>query len=209
MLEVEQLRVVLDGHCILDAVTLVVERGAITCITGPSGSGKSTLLRAIAGLAPVAGGDIRIGGVSVLGVPTHRRGVGLVFQDHALFPHLSVGRNIGFGVRRNVRRVAEMLELVGLTGFEDRALATLSGGERQRVALARAIAPAPRVLLLDEPLSALDDELHDRLATDLRRVLREVGSTAVHVTHDRAEAAVVGDRTVDLRELNGRRDVGA
>ena len=209
MLEVEQLRVVLDGHCILDAVTLVVERGAITCITGPSGSGKSTLLRAIAGLAPVAGGDIRIGGVSVLGVPTHRRGVDLVFQDHALFPHLSVGRNIGFGVRRDARRVAEMLELVGLTGFEDRALATLSGGERQRVALARAIAPAPRVLLLDEPLSALDDELHDRLATDLRRVLRQVGSTAVHVTHDRAEAAVVGDRTVDLRELNSRRDVGA
>ena len=201
MLTIDRLRVVLGDRVILDGLTLVVERGEITCITGPSGSGKSTLLRAIAGLVPVAAGDICVEGVSVLGRATHRRGVGLVFQDHALFPHLSVGRNIGFGVRRDARRVAEMLDLVGLGGFGDRAVATLSGGERQRVALARALAPAPRLLLLDEPLSALDEELHDRLAADLRRVLREVGATAVHVTHDRAEAALVGDRTVDLREL--------
>ncbi len=203
MLEIDRLRVVLGDRIILDGLTLEVERGAITCITGPSGSGKSTLLRAIAGLVAVAGGDIRIDHASVLGVATHRRGVGLVFQDQALFPHLSVGRNVGFGVRRNARTVTEMLELVDLAGFEERAVATLSGGERQRVALARALAPAPRVLLLDEPLSALDDELHDRLAADLRRVLREVGATAVHVTHDRAEAALVGDRTVDLRDLMG------
>ena len=199
-LEVEGLRVVLGGRVILDGLSLVVATGTTTCVTGPSGCGKSTLLRAVAGLTPVAAGEIRIDGASILATPTHRRGVGFVFQDHALFPHLSVGRNVGYGIRRDPNRVGEMLELVGLSGFEDRPIATLSGGERQRVALARALAPAPKVILLDEPLSALDAELHDRLAVDLRRVLREVAATAVHVTHDRAEARLVGDQIVDLRE---------
>ena len=201
-LEVEGLRVVLGGRVILDGLSLVVATGTTTCVTGPSGCGKSTLLRAVAGLTPVAAGEIRIDGASILATPTHRRGVGFVFQDHALFPHLSVGRNVGYGIRRDPNRVGEMLELVGLSGFEDRPIATLSGGERQRVALARALAPAPKVILLDEPLSALDAELHDRLAVDLRRVLREVAATAVHVTHDQAEARLVGDHIVDLRDLS-------
>ena len=207
-LQIERLFVRLGDRVVLDNVSLAVESGTITCVTGPSGSGKSTLLRAIAGLVPVEQGDIRLDGVSLLGVATHRRGVGMVFQDHALFPHLSVADNIAFGLRmlrtpKRVRhdRVAELLGLIGLAAYSARPVATLSGGEQQRVALARSLAPQPKVLLLDEPLSALDPELHDRLATDLRRVLREVRATAIHVTHDRAEAALVGDRTVDLRGL--------
>ena len=148
--------------------------GEIVGLLGPSGSGKSTLLRVIAGLVIPDRGMVRIDGVDVTDVPTHRRGVGMVFQDEQLFEHLDVAGNVGFGLRMRgdapparQHRVAEMLDLVGLAGFERRNVRQLSGGEAKRVALARSLAPSPRVLLLDEPLTGLDRELHDRLAGDL------------------------------------------
>jgi ABC-type Fe3+/spermidine/putrescine transport system ATPase subunit len=190
---------------VLDAVDLGVEDGEIVCVVGPSGCGKSTLLRVIAGLLVPARGTVAIDGIDVTTVPPHRRRVGLVFQDDVLFPHLDVRGNIAYGLRAAgtpraaiAPRVGELLDLVGLTGFERRDVATLSGGEAQRVAVARALAPRPRVLLLDEPFGALDPELRDRLVVDVRRMMTAVSTTAVHVTHDRAEAAAMGDRVVTL-----------
>ena len=185
----------------VDGVTLDVAPGEILALLGPSGSGKSSLLRAVAGLEPLAGGDVTWDGRSVAAVPVHRRGFGLLFQDGQLFAHRDVGGNVGYGVRGApdaTTRVAELLELVGLPGEERRDPATLSGGERQRVALARALAPRPRVLLLDEPLSALDRALRERLADDLRAALVATGTTAVLVTHDQDEAFAVGDRVAVL-----------
>ena len=170
-----------------------------------SGCGKSTLLRVIAGLLVPTHGTVAIDGFDMSTQAPHRRGVGLVFQDDVLFPHLDVHDNVAYGLRatRVARRaigprVAELLALVGLPGFERRDVVTLSGGEAQRVALARALAPRPRVLLLDEPFGALDPDLHDRLVGDVRAVLRTLGTTAVHVTHDRVEAATMADRLVTL-----------
>jgi thiamine transport system ATP-binding protein len=176
-------------------------------VLGPSGSGKSTLLRAIAGLQRLDAGEVSLGGHSLDGVPAHRRGIGLMFQDDALFPHRDVAANVGFGLRMSGMprsqaggRVDELLALVGLPGLGRRRIASLSGGERKRVALARALAPSPRVLLLDEPLGALDRPLHDRLVAELRELFAEIGQTAVYVTHDVAEAFALGDRVAVLRD---------
>ena len=207
-LELRGIELARGGKTILDGVSLTVTDGEIVCLTGPSGSGKTTLLRVIAGLAAPDAGTVVFAGADLRDVPVHRRGFGLVFQDHALFPHRDVASNVAFGLRmQGVRRrelasrVAAQLELVGLADAGRRDVTTLSGGEQQRVALARALAPRPRLLLLDEPLASLDRELRDRLALDLRRILREVGISAIHVTHDLAEAATVGDRTVALASL--------
>jgi thiamine transport system ATP-binding protein len=193
---------------VLDHVSLSVADGEIVALLGPSGSGKSTLLRVVAGLITPDDGRIEIDGVDVTRLATHRRGVGMVFQDEQLFPHRDVTENVAFGLRMagvaaaaRTSRVEEMLELVGLAGFGRRRVTDLSGGEAKRVALARALAPTPRVLLLDEPLTGLDSDLHDRLAVDLRAVLTSTRTTAVHVTHDRAEAEVVADRVVTLDSL--------
>jgi len=192
----------------LQGMTLDVEEGEVVVVLGPSGSGKSTLLRVTAGLLVPDHGRVAWDGEDLRTVPTHRRRFGLVFQDHQLFPHRDVARNVGFGLSVSGkpqaeirRRVTELLDLVGLPGFDRRGLASLSGGEAQRVALARALAPSPRLLLLDEPLGALDRELHDRLALDLRRLLKELGIAGLHVTHDRDEAGTVADRVVSLEQL--------
>ncbi|MCG7286670.1 ABC transporter ATP-binding protein [Cellulomonas sp. ACRRI] len=180
-------------------VTLDVPVGEVLALLGPSGCGKSSLLRAVAGLEPPTSGDVTWDGTDLAAVPVHRRGFGLVFQDGQLFPHRDVAGNVAYGLRglpRDARaeRVAELLDLVGLPGYDRRPVATLSGGERQRVALARSLAPRPRLLLLDEPLSALDRSLRERLADDLRRALVATGTTALFVTHDQDEAATVADR---------------
>ncbi len=190
----------------VDGVSLDVAAGEVCAVLGPSGSGKSTLLRAVAGLEPLTGGRITSAGRDLRGVPPHRRGFALMFQDGQLFPHLSVADNVAYAlrVRRRPRperaaRVAELLELVGLAGYDARLPSELSGGERQRVALARSLAARPRLLLLDEPLAALDRDLRDRLADDLSTILREAGTTALLVTHDAEEAFAVADRMAVLR----------
>ena len=191
----------------LDGVDLEVAPGEVVAVLGASGSGKSTLLRAVAGLQRLDAGTVRLDGDDQRGVPPHRRDVGLMFQDHALFPHRDVAANVAFGLRmRGVeraaagRRVAELLELVGLDGFGGRAVTTLSGGEQQRVALARALAPEPRLLMLDEPLGSLDRALRERLVADLRDLFTRLGQTVVAVTHDQAEAFALADRLVVLGE---------
>ncbi|HEY3528680.1 MAG TPA: ABC transporter ATP-binding protein [Nocardioides sp.] len=204
-LSVRGLTVTYDGTPAVLGADLDVDDGRVLAVLGPSGCGKSTLLRAIAGLEPATG---RVGwhDTDVSTVPTHRRGFALMFQDGQLFPQLSVARNVGYPlrIRRTTRaataaRVAELLDLVGLSGLADRLPTTLSGGERQRVALARALAAAPRLLLLDEPLSALDAGLRQRLAEDLRRILVEAGTTALMVTHDHEEAFAVADDLAVMR----------
>lgn len=185
-------------------VSFEVARGEVVALTGPSGCGKSTVLRAIAGLEPLEAGTVSWAGADLRGVAPHRRGFGLLFQDGQLFAHMSVAQNIAYGLARRPRpvrtaRVEEMLELVGLADYAERAITELSGGERQRVALARSLAPAPRLLMLDEPLSALDRELRERLAVDLARLLRETGTTAILVTHDHDEAGTIADRTLRMR----------
>lgn len=187
------------GVTAVAGVTIDVPAGQVLALLGPSGCGKSSLLRAVAGLEPPAGGSVTWAGEDVAALPVHRRGFGLVFQDGQLFPHRDVLGNVAYGLRdldRAARRerVAELLDLVGLPGYERRPVATLSGGERQRVALARSLAPRPRLLLLDEPLSALDRSLRERLAEDLRHVLVATGTTALLVTHDQDEAFAVADR---------------
>lgn len=205
MLALSDVSVAYDGVEAVRDVSLDLPDGTVLAVLGPSGSGKSTLLRAVAGLEPVQRGRIAWDGRDLARVPTHRRGFALMFQDGQLFAHLTVGRNVGYALRlRKVRdvgaRVAELLALVGLEGYADRLPATLSGGERQRVALARALAVEPRLLLLDEPLSALDAGLRERLAGDLRRILRESGTTALMVTHDHEEAFTVADRIAVMRD---------
>jgi thiamine transport system ATP-binding protein len=207
MLRVEDVTVRFDGRAALDGVSLDVADQEVVTVLGPSGSGKSTLLRVVAGLQPVDSGHVLLDGVDLRPVPAHRRGIGLVFQDHALFQHRDVEGNVGFGLRMRgdsqagIRaRVGLLLELVGLAGYERRSVATLSGGEQQRVALARALAPEPRVLLLDEPLGSLDRRLRDRLLDDLRQLFEELALTAVYVTHDLAEAFALGDRVAVVRE---------
>ncbi len=199
-----------DGLPLLDRVRLQVAPDEVVCLLGPSGSGKSSLLQIVAGLLPPDAGTVRWDGVDQAGVPPHRRGIGLVFQSALLFPHLGVADNVGYALRfgelppaARRDRVTELLALVDLEGFDDRSISTLSGGEAQRVALARALAPRPRLLLLDEPFGALDRELRDRLAHDVRSLLHRLGTPAVHVTHDLTEAELVGDRIVRLAELMG------
>ncbi|MBM7518097.1 ABC transporter ATP-binding protein [Nocardioides nitrophenolicus] len=205
-LELQGVTVAFDGSVAVDAVDLAVADGHVLAVLGPSGCGKSTLLRAVAGLEPLAAGRIAWDGADLAGVPTHRRCFALMFQDGQLFDHLTVARNVGYarrlqGASRAVVRaeVDDLLELVGLAGYADRLPRTLSGGERQRVALARSLAARPRLLLLDEPLSALDAGLRGRLATDLRRILTESGTTALLVTHDQDEAFAIADRLAVMR----------
>ena len=195
-------------NVVLDQVSLSVQTGEVVALLGPSGSGKSTLLRVIAGIVEPDTGRIVVDGVDVTTAPTHRRGVGMVFQDNQLFPHLTTQQNVAFGPKmaRTAREArldlaSTWLQRVGLIGFDDRSVAELSGGEAKRVALARTLAADPRVVLLDEPLTGLDRDLHDRLAMDLRDLLRSTNTTTVLVTHDHAEAATIADRTVHLTDL--------
>ncbi len=207
MLEILAIHKTFDTTPALRGVTFALPGGLIGALLGPSGGGKSTLLEIIAGLQPPDSGDVRWEGRSVLSTPPHRRGFGMVFQDYALFPHMNVFENVAFGLRmqrlpaEQIReRVAELLNLVGLGGFGRRSVTTLSGGEQQRVALARALAPRPRLLLMDEPLGALDRALRERLLLDLGRILRELRQTALYVTHDQEEAFALADRVILLRE---------
>jgi thiamine transport system ATP-binding protein len=207
MLRVEQLEVRYEDVVALDRVDLSVGDGEIVSVLGPSGSGKSTLLRAVAGLVPEATGIVRWDGDDLSTVPPHRRGFGLMFQDHALFPHRDVLGNVSFGLRmqhfsRNEidTHARDTLALVGLAGFEHRKISELSGGEQQRVALARALAAAPRLLMLDEPLGALDRSLRDRLVADLRALFLSLGLTIVFVTHDHDEAFALADRVVVMHD---------
>lgn len=191
----------------VDDVSLDLAPGQVLAVLGPSGCGKSTLLRAVAGLEPLSSGSISFDGTDLAGTPTHKRGFALMFQDGQLFAHLTVARNVAYALRLRrtpsaqvATRVQELLELVGLSGFGDRLPGTLSGGERQRVALARALAVEPRLILLDEPLSALDATLRERLAGDLREILHAAGTTALLVTHDHEEAFALADRLVVMRD---------
>jgi len=180
---------------------LVVERGELLTLLGPSGCGKTTVLRLVAGFTMPTHGNIRIGDKDVTKVLPNQRGIGMVFQNYALFPHLSIAKNIAFGLeergfeRAQVRkRVAELLDLIRLTGAADRYPAELSGGQQQRVALARAIAYAPQLLLMDEPLGALDLKLREAMQLEIRRIQRELGITTLYVTHDQTEAMRISDR---------------
>ncbi|GAB3454654.1 ABC transporter ATP-binding protein [Actinophytocola sediminis] len=202
-LTVAGLTVVYGALTAVSDVDLRVGDGEVLALLGPSGCGKSTLLRAVAGLEP-AGGRVCWDGADLAGVPVHRRGFGLVFQDGQLFPHRDVAGNVEFGLRMRkvadrAERTAELLAMVGLAGYERRPVTELSGGEAQRVALARALAPRPRLLLLDEPLSALDRVLREQLALDLARVLATTGTTALVVTHDHDEAFTLADRVAVMR----------
>jgi thiamine transport system ATP-binding protein len=207
VLDIQGLTVAFGHTVAVDRVSLELPTGEVLAVLGPSGCGKSTLLRAVAGLERPRSGRVLFGGEDVTRVPTHRRGFALMFQDGQLFPHLSVAGNVGYPLKlRHVgrgereSRVAELLALVGLPGHGDRAPATLSGGEQQRVALARALAVRPRLLLLDEPLSALDRGLRERLAADLHDILRAAGTTALLVTHDHDEAFAVAGRMAVMRQ---------
>lgn len=201
MLEVRDLDVTIEGSQILRDVDLTVANGEILGILGPSGSGKSTLLRAIAGIIEPSRGSIEWDGEELTSTPTHLRQFGLMFQGFALFPHLTVGQNVGFGLEgRNADpEVATALRWVGMEAFADRAIDDLSGGERQRVALARTLAPRPRLVMLDEPMGALDRHLRERLITETRALLRDRQATAIVVTHDREEAAAISDRLALMR----------
>jgi ABC-type Fe3+/spermidine/putrescine transport system ATPase subunit len=193
---------------VLDGVSLSVQPGERLAVHGPSGCGKTTLLYAIAGLVDIERGAIRISDRDVTTTPAHQRDIGLVFQDNQLFPHFDVADNVSYSLRvrgtakRERRNVAEeWLSRFGLTGLSHRRVTELSGGEAKRVALARTMAGKPRVVLLDEPLTGLDDHLHEQLLADIRSVFDRLGTTVVHVTHDRAEGAALCHRSMDLAPL--------
>jgi thiamine transport system ATP-binding protein len=205
MLRVDDVRVVYGATAALDGVNLEVGAGERLAVLGPSGSGKSTLLRAIAGLEPLTAGRIEWDGADMAGVPVHKRGFGLMFQDYALFPHRDVAGNVAFGLEtrgatptQRRERVDDVLTLVGLPGYGARRIDQLSGGEQQRVALARALAPTPRLLMLDEPLGALDRGLRTHLLDELVGLFGRLGLPLIYVTHDQEEALAVGDRVAVL-----------
>ncbi len=222
-----------EGQPVLRSISLGVSRGEIVALLGPSGCGKTTLLRIIAGLELPDAGNLLLDNQDLFNVPVHKRGFGMVFQDFALFPHMTVAENVSFGLRMDQwdrqeqhRRIQEMLDLVGLSGFGDRPVHALSGGEQQRVALARSLAPSPDLLLLDEPLGALDRSLRERLMSELRAILKQAGRptrkskmgpkqkdnsltqdnfpkkssdtaiTTIYVTHDQEEAFAIADRVI-------------
>ena len=197
-----------DGTRALEPATLDIARGETLVLLGPSGCGKTTMLRIIAGLElPDVGGRVLFDGNDMTSVPIERRNVGMVFQSYALFPNMTVADNIGYGLKirgvgrgERAARIAELVALTNITGLENRRISQLSGGQRQRVALARAVAIRPGVLLLDEPLTALDAALRDRLRGELNRLLRALGITAIYVTHDQSEAMELGDRIVVMQK---------
>ncbi|WP_276280391.1 ABC transporter ATP-binding protein [Halorussus caseinilyticus] len=197
-----------EGVTALSDVTLDVEDGEFFTLVGPSGCGKTTTLRAIAGFESPDSGSVRFGDREMAGVAPEDRDVGIVFQNYALFPHMTVGENVAYGLRfrgtpggrSKEGRVADLLDLVDLSGFEERSPDELSGGQRQRVALARALAPGPDVLLLDEPMSALDARLRQNLRTQVKRIQSELGITTVYVTHDQEEALAVSDRVAVIND---------
>lgn len=204
-----------DGQPVLRGISLEVVGGEVLVLLGPSGCGKTTLLRIIAGLETPDNGRIRYNDQDIAPLAPYKRNFGFVFQDYALFPHKNVAQNVAFGLRmhhwdkpRLDQRVTEVLALVGLAGYESRPIYELSGGEQQRVALARSLAPAPRLLLLDEPLGALDRALRERLMLELREILKQAGGllgrpegmTAVYVTHDQAEAFAIADKVAVMRD---------
>ncbi|MDO5746106.1 MAG: ABC transporter ATP-binding protein [Actinomycetaceae bacterium] len=206
-LVVEDASIAYGTKTIINHVSMHVPEGHILALLGASGSGKSTLLRGIVGLEPLQTGRVYWNDKDVTNMPVYQRGFGVMFQDGQLFAHRNVGGNVAYGLvgkmpkAQRAQRVAHMLDLVDLAGYENRSIATLSGGQAQRVALARALAPAPHVLLLDEPLSALDSDLREQLAVDLREVLKKTRTTAVMVTHDEKEATIFAD--MQLRVRNG------
>ncbi|MCB2210304.1 ABC transporter ATP-binding protein [bacterium] len=205
MLTIQNIKKTYEGQPLLQGVTFSVQADETVCLLGPSGSGKSTLLRIIAGLEEAESGQILWEGEDQSSVPAHRREFGLMFQDYALFPHRDVAENIAFGLRMQDRpkqeiqqRVKAALETIHMQAFADRKVTELSGGEQQRVALARALAPQPRLLMLDEPLGALDRTLREQLSRELRRILRETKIPAIYVTHDQEEAFAIADRLLLL-----------
>lgn len=223
MLILENISKQYEGQPLLSGVSFSLEAGETVCLLGASGSGKSTLLRIVAGLEPPDAGRVLWNGADLAPIPPHARDFGLVFQDYALFPHLTVFENAAFGLRMKMRarrslapiatlenaayardeitaRVAESLEMVNLTGFESRRVTDLSGGEQQRVALARALAPRPRLLMFDEPLGALDRSLKEELLDELRAILHRTQIPAIYVTHDQEEAFAIADRILILHE---------
>lgn len=217
MLILDEITKQFDGQPVLRGISLEIAAGEVVVLLGPSGCGKTTLLRIIAGLERADNGRIHLHDSDLTQIPVHQRGFGMVFQDYALFPHKNVFDNAAFGLKMLgwerpsiIERVQQVLSLVDLAGFEQRPIHELSGGEQQRVALARSLAPAPRLLLLDEPLGALDRALRERLMLDLRAILKQAGGvvgrpegiTAVYVTHDQAEAFAIADRVVVMN--NGR-----
>lgn len=208
MLDCRNLVVTYESTPVLQNLSIYIGAGEIVALTGPSGSGKTTLLRCIAGLEVVDSGTILLSGEEITAKPAHLRRIGLVFQDNQLFPHLNVAKNISYslmiqGTKQKLmdEKVAEVLELVGLTHLSQREVFKLSGGEAKRIAVARALVAQPKVLLLDEPLSGLDKELHARLLDDLGTLLRLRGTTTLHVTHDQDEANAIADRVFDIRNL--------
>ena len=208
MLEIDKVSIIYDSSQLFANLSLTIKHHEIVALTGPSGSGKTTLLRCIAGLESISTGSIHLNGQDITDQPAHLRNIGMVFQDNQLFPHMNVGQNIAYALKiKRVdkkitdNKVREVLSLVGLNHLIDRTVTNLSGGEAKRVAVARALIAEPQVLLLDEPLTGLDIELHGRLLEDLSKLLRTRGTTVLHVTHDKAEASAIADRVLDLREL--------
>ena len=202
MLKVSNLSVEFGNTLIVDDISFAVPTGETLAITGPSGIGKTTLLHAICGIVRTTHGTVHIDDSDITTLPTHKRGIGLVSQTGDLFPNMTVSQNIEFGLRitrmpktDRLARINELLELVNLRHLAHRNVAELSGGEARRIALVRALAPRPQVLLLDEPLSGLDQETHDSLLTDLARVLKQTATTALFVTHDHSEADFLADTT--------------
>src|SRR3954466_12856673 len=200
LLEVANLRHAYDDQPVVQGLSFALQRGAIGCLLGPSGCGKTTVLRCIAGFEAAQEGVIRINGSEVSGphkmLPPEKRRIGMVFQDYALFPHLTVSGNIAFGLRgapQSAARVAELATLVGFSSSLDKYPHEISGGQQQRVALARALAPRPDLLLLDEPFSNLDVELRERLSVEVREILKQQRTTAMLVTHDQNEAFNIAD----------------
>ena len=207
MIEINKLTASFDDTPVLRGIDLEIDEGEIFCLLGSSGCGKTTLLRIIAGLEESDNGQVLINGESISHIPVHLRDFGLMFQDFALFPHMDVIDNVRFGLKMRgmdsedqQKRAHEVLELVGLSDFEERDVTQLSGGEKQRVALARSLAPNPRLLMLDEPLGSLDAGLRERLAIDLRNIIKRVGLTSIYVTHDQQEAFAIADRIAIMND---------
>lgn len=207
MLEIKNIEKTYEGKPLLKKVSFTIEEDETVCLLGSSGSGKSTLLRIIAGLEEAEDGQVIWKGEDLAETPAHKRHFGLMFQDYALFPHKNVSENIAFGLRMQNRpadeiekRVKDALETINMVDFKERKVTELSGGEQQRVALARALAPEPRLLMLDEPLGALDRTLREQLSRELRRILRDSKVPAIYVTHDQEEAFSIADRLLLLHD---------